>query len=148
MQSSGSHFRNRIDAADQKLTSITEEQASEPRTPGWKNRKEELGHLLDSAANNHLRFVFAAVNGEYTGPTYNQRGWVDLHRYHDLHWRDLLDQWRMRNHWLAHVVEGIPDSAMEASCRVGSNEPVTLRFLIDDYLRHLDHHVNHIVEPI
>ena len=35
----------------------------------WSPR-QELGHLIDSAANNHIRFVRAATEPEFSGPGY------------------------------------------------------------------------------
>jgi hypothetical protein len=42
------------------------------------------------------------------------------------------------------VVDRIAEERMAAICRVGENEPVTLEFLIEDYLRHMDHHMEQI----
>ncbi len=60
-------------------------------------------------------------------------------------WNDLLQHWRWQNELLCEVVERIPESRLEAQCRVGNNAPVTLRFLVQDYLTHLNHHINQIV---
>ncbi|MBV8807237.1 MAG: hypothetical protein JO033_01065 [Acidobacteriaceae bacterium] len=60
-------------------------------------------------------------------------------------WPLLLNHWHLQNQLLCEVVERIPEEQSGALCRVGNDQPVTLRFLVDDYLNHLDHHVRQIV---
>src|SRR5580658_2943458 len=101
--------------------------------PGSWSRKEELGHLIDSATNNHIRFVLATVVGEFRGPGYAQDNWVAAHGYQDLPWSDLIDLWYRYNALLAHLVERIPEEQLTNRCIVGSGD-VSLRFLIEDYV--------------
>jgi hypothetical protein len=114
-----------------------------PKPGGW-SRKEELGHLIDSATNNHIRFVLATLNGEFRGPGYAQDNWVAAHGYQDLPWSDLIDLWYRYNALLAHLVERMPEAHMNNRCLVGSGD-VPLRFLIEDYVLHMQHHLDHIL---
>lgn len=111
---------------------------------GW-TRKHELGHLLDSATNNRVRFVTAALQGEFTGPTYDGEGWVELGGYADLPWLDLVHLWERTNRLLATVLERIPPDRLDSPCHIGPNSEVSLRFLIDDYILHMKHHLDHIL---
>jgi DinB superfamily len=139
-----SQFRERISSVYQTLRGVSEEGSERPvREGGW-SRKEILGHLIDSALNNHQRFVRAALDGSYNGPSYEQQGWVAMHGYRTMKWDVLLEHWRCQNELLCDVVERIPDSRLGGQCRVGEDAPVTLRFLIEDYLAHLGHHVHQI----
>jgi DinB superfamily len=141
-----SSFRQQIASVHQLLLPITEQHAQRPfREGGW-SRKEILGHLIDSALNNHQRFVRAALTGSYEGPSYQQEGWVVIHGYKCMAWSILLEHWRGQNELLCEVVERIPEERFDALCRVGEGAPVTLRFLVEDYLVHLHHHVQQIVE--
>ena len=71
-------FEQRLALATRRLAPIGEERSVEAVRPrGWL-RKEILGHLLDSAAKNHQRFVRAALDGQYEGPSYEQDGWIFL----------------------------------------------------------------------
>jgi hypothetical protein len=126
------------------LQAITESEAGTSLIAGRWTRKEELGHLIDSAANNHMRFVRAALDESYDGPGYAQNDWVDLHGYRDLSWVTLTEFWRRYNDLLAHVVARIPDDRLNAPCRIGGGDPVTLGFVIEDYIRHLHHHLTQI----
>lgn len=139
------HFGDRIDSAHRGLLDISEEQSlTALREGGW-SRKEILGHLIDSALNNHQRFVRAALDGSYEGPTYEQADWVNIHGYRSMPWASLLEHWRLQNLLLGEVIRRVPESRLDAACRVGENAPVTLRFLIEDYLVHLDHHLRQIL---
>ncbi|MBV9676158.1 MAG: DinB family protein [Acidobacteriaceae bacterium] len=142
--SNQSSFREQIHSVYQLLRQITEQQSQQPfREGGW-SRKEILGHLIDSALNNHQRFVRAALTGAYDGPSYQQEGWVVIHGYKCMAWSILLEHWRGQNELLCEVVERIPEERFDALCRIGESAPVTLRFLIEDYLVHLHHHVQQI----
>jgi hypothetical protein len=138
-------FRERIASVHQLLLNVSEKDSQCPfREGGW-SRSEILGHLIDSALNNHQRFVRAALDGAYDGPSYEQEGWVAVHGYGSMPWHVLLEHWHWQNELLCEVVERIPQSRLGVQCRVGENAPVTLRFLIEDYLDHLFHHVRQIV---
>jgi len=102
---------------------------------GW-TRKQIVGHLLDSATNNRQRFVRAAADGHYAGPRYAQDAWVAAHGYAEQSWETLLRWWQVEHEILTEVVERIPEERLAAECVVGDNGPVTLRFLIEDYLTH------------
>jgi hypothetical protein len=137
-------FGDRIQSAYLALSKIPEERASSTlREDGW-SRKEIVGHLIDSALNNHQRFVRAALDGSYEGPTYAQSDWVKIHGYGDIPWGSLLEHWRLQNLLLGEVVRRIPESRLDAPCRVGNNSPVTLQFLVEDYFVHLDYHLEQI----
>ena len=128
------------------LRVLTEEQAAaRPAGADSWSRKEELGHLIDSAVNNHVRFVGAVVSREYTGPTYNQDGWVQAHGYHELPWGALMDAWRAHNELLVQVVNRIPSDRLATPCHIGSGDTVTLGFVIEDYILHMQHHLDHIL---
>ncbi len=118
--------------------------AQPQRREAW-SKKQELGHLIDSATNNRVRFITAALAGQFDGPTYDGRGWVELGGYADAPWTDLVELWARLNTALAGVVEQIPEPALLAPCRVADSFQGTLEALIDDYIRHLEHHLEHIL---
>jgi hypothetical protein len=126
------------------LHAVTESEAGIKTSTGW-SRKEELGHLIDSASNNHQRFVRAALEAEYHGPSYDQNGWVTAHGYQQLPWADLVEFWGRYNVLLAQVIDGIPESKLSTECGIGDGAPATLLFVIEDYVAHMQHHVDHIL---
>lgn len=129
-------FREEIERLRGALLALSPTLADTPwRAGGWA-RKQIVGHLLDSAANNRQRFVRAAIDGQYAGPGYAQDAWVAAHGYGDASWETLLRWWQAEHEILAAVVDRVPEERLEAMCVVGDDAPVTLRFLIEDYLRH------------
>lgn len=100
-------LRAAVDEAWPKLVAIGEAEACE----AWRgevtwSRKQVMGHLVDSASNNHQRFVRAAIDGEYVGPGYAQEQWVAVGRYQEAGWAELISFWRLYNLHLAHVLLG------------------------------------------
>lgn len=129
-----------------RLEAITATESRKPG-PGTWSRKEILGHLVDSALNNHQRFVRAALAGELTFPSYDGDAWVAAQDYRDRPWLALINLWAHLNAHLAHVVARIPGARLGAPCTIGAGKTVTLEFLVRDYLGHLRHHLAQIVEP-
>jgi hypothetical protein len=128
------------------LRQITEPESAVKRNPGAWSKKEELGHLIDSAANNHVRFVRATIEREFRGAGYQQDQWVCLHGYQEMAWTDIVDFWRQYNDFLVGLVRRIPEEKLLTPCVVGESAPVTLKFLIEDYVLHMQHHLDHILE--
>ena len=130
-----------VDAAYNQLMAVDDSEASVKPAPGKWSKKEIIGHLLDSASNNHQRFVRAPQTDVLDFPGYAQDNWVDLQNYNAREWTELLDFWRSYNHHIAHVSCQIPESQLETECRVGSYDPSSLGYLVDDYLVHMKHHL-------
>jgi hypothetical protein len=137
-------LRQTIDREVSELRALTAEKAARAPKPGSWSPKQELGHLIDSAANNHMRFVVASIEGAYDGTGYTQDRWVEAHGYQDLPWPEIVEFWYRYNLLIEHVVARINEERMESRCVVGPSA-VTLRFLIDDYVRHMQHHVDHVL---
>jgi hypothetical protein len=134
-----------IDREAPNLRGKTDEQASVPRAPGKWCAKEELGHLIDSASNNHIRFVAAALDGRFQGAGYAQDDWVRLHGYGAMPWPQIVDLWLAYNRLLSGLLHRIPESRLRAECFVGAAPAVTLEFLIDDYILHMQHHIDQLL---
>jgi hypothetical protein len=129
-------FRAGLEEIRGVLAAVPEDRIGEPwRAGGW-TRRQIVGHMLDSAANNRQRFVRAAIDGSYEGPQYEQQAWVNAHGYAEQEWETLKLWWNVEHEILAALVDRIPEDRLEAQCKVGDDAPVTLRFLIEDYLRH------------
>jgi len=131
-------------SAEAALQKVSEAESTKPVLAGGWSPKQVLGHLIDSASNNHQRFVRAALQGSLDFPGYDQQGWVRVQAVEQAPWPSLIALWASYNRYLAHVIGHLPPAQLEAACRIGSNEPVTLRFLVEDYLRHLLHHLAQI----
>jgi DinB superfamily len=133
-----------IDAAEPGLREVRESDSLERVLAGGWSRKQVIGHLIDSASNNHQRFVRAMLAGALEFPGYDQAGNVRVQSVQQADWQLLVSLWASYNRYLAHVIAQIPAHKLETICRIGTGEPVTLGFLITDYLSHLKHHLGQI----
>jgi len=134
-------LRRTIDAALPALQALSDADAARPRAPGKWSPKQVIGHLIDSASNNHQRFVRAQQGSELVSPTYAQDHWVDCQGYAARPWSEITALWHAYNLHLAHVIERIPADRARVRCTVGANQPVTLAFLAEDYVAHMHHHL-------
>ena len=120
-----------------------EETAKATIAGGW-SRKQIIGHLIDSASNNHQRFVRALLQDEIHLPTYDQEGNVRVQRYQEMQWGQLIGLWESYNRFLAHVLVGVPKAKLSTPCFIGDNPVMTLEELAEDYVRHMQHHLEQI----
>ena len=149
-------FRQTIELGAARLLEIPEEQSAIPRSEDNWSPKEIIGHLIDSAANNHQRFVRAQFTDELIFAGYEQEDWVRVQNYQGEDWRELVQLWKLYNQHILHLVSLIPDDTRTklrskhnlhqiASDTIGENEPVTLDFFIRDYLDHMKKHLGQIL---
>ena len=142
------NFREELDSIYAALAALPPELADTPwRDGGW-TRKQIVGHMLDSATNNRQRFVRASIHGSFTGPDYAQDGWVAAHGYASQPWTTLLHWWEVEHEILAALVDHIPEERLSVLYTVGENDPVTLRFLIEDYPRHQHWHLAQLTASV
>ncbi len=117
--------------------------ALRPDPHSW-SPKEVLGHLIDSAANNHQRFVRAQQSDPLVMPGYEQNHWVSSQGYQEADWSHLVTLWMHLNLHLVDVIGHIPPDKYSVACVIGDSQPLTLEALVIDYLRHLQHHMAQI----
>jgi DinB superfamily len=148
-------LRDIVTAAAGELEAVTETAAAKQPGPGKWSAKEIVGHLIDSAANNHQRFVRARFQEDLVFAGYEQDEWVRAQRYQDEAWPTLLTLWRTYNLHLANVIAATPqDVRMRERPRhnlheiafrtVSVEQPATLEYFMRDYVDHLVHHLRQI----
>jgi DinB superfamily len=141
MRELSEELRCLVEAAEPGLRQIPESESMRPALPGGWSRKQVLGHLIDSASNNHQRFVRAMLQPSLDFPGYDQEGNIRVQAVQEADWILLVSLWAAYNRYLAHLIAHFPASQLDTPCRIGAGEPVTLGFLASDYLRHLRHHL-------
>lgn len=60
-------------------------------------------------------------------------------------WGQMLKLWTLFNYRLAQVIAGLPPPAAQARCKIADSEPVTLLWLVEDYITHMRHHLNQLI---
>lgn len=142
-------------AAFEELLLATDQQVSMKPAPNKWSPKEILGHLIDSASNNHGRFVRAQSTDTLFGETYDQETWVEVQEYQMLNWQELLITWRQLNMQIAYLMH-ITEEDVRYNPRTKhnlheiafqdfqENEPATLGAFMEDYVIHLRHHLGQI----
>jgi DinB superfamily len=133
-----------IEAAEPRLRAISALESTKPVLTGGWSRRQVMGHLIDSASNNHQRFVRAAQQDSLEFPGYDQAGNVRVQAPQEADWALLITLWAAYNRYLAHVIARLPADKLETVCCIGSGKPVTLAFIATDYLTHLLHHLRQI----
>ena len=148
-------LRDAIDRATPLLKQMSEEESRRPPRPGKWCPREIIGHLIDSASNNHQRFVRAQFKDDLVFDGYEQDAWVSLQRYSEAPWEELIELWRNFNLHIARVMQSAPiDERLRKRARhnldelawqpVPRDEPATLDYFMSDYVAHLKHHLRQI----
>ena len=148
-------LREAVEEGFRSLVRLTDHASAVRPAPDKWSPKEVIGHLIDSATNNHGRFVRAQLQEELIFQGYAQDEWVVVQRYQDARWPSLLSLWRELNLHIAHVMERSSDHELTRPRRrhnlhhlawqtVPENETTTLEYFMKDYVRHLQHHLGQI----
>jgi hypothetical protein len=141
---SSDHILMLVDRVKDRFSKLSELEVSQKPVPDKWSKKEILGHLIDSASNNHQRFVRAQQVTELRFPVYKQVDWVKTQNYAAENWKDMLNLWIALNKHLAHIINQIPPEKLSVICWLGDNKPITVEELIVDYIRHVEHHLKQI----
>lgn len=148
-------FRRTVEEASTRLLSISEEESESARASGKWSPKEIIGHLIDSASNNHQRFVRTQFRDDLAFLGYEQEAWVNVQHYRSEPWPQLVALWKNFNLHLAHLMQYVPEDVLKkprvkhnlyeiAWQTVSKDEPVTLEYLMLDYIGHLKNHLRQI----
>ncbi len=125
------------------LENISELQFDERPDPAKWSKKEILGHLIDSATNNHQRFVRGQFE-EKPLIAYNQDNWNEYSYYQQMESKHLIGFWLTYNLHLVKLIGLIPRKNLRRTCLTSSGREETLEFLINDYVAHLEHHLRQL----
>ena len=150
-------FGETIETASTRLLEISDERSAAPRAEGKWSRKQIIGHLIDSAANNHSRFVRAQFNDDLVFPGYEQEAWVDSQQYQEKDWNELVQLWKLYNRHILHIMKVTPEEIrmklrakhnlhVIASDKLSPDEPVTLDWFMRDYVDHMRKHLGQIFD--
>src|SRR3954469_25932547 len=111
-----SEFKKTIEDGKQRLLLVTDADARVGPPNRW-SAKQIIGHLVDSAANNHQRFVRAQFKDDLVFVGYDQEEWVDIQHYQQDSWPELVQLWKSFNLHIAHLIEHIPEEKLHKRCK-------------------------------
>jgi len=148
-------FENQIFSWHEKLLQIDDDEAVRKSSPEKWSIKEIIGHLIDSASNNHQRFVRAQFSDDLVFPGYQQDDWISVQNYQNESWKNLIELWKSFNLHILHVMKTANESKRKqirlkhnlhqlAWKTVPENEPATLEYFMLDYIGHFNHHLNQV----
>jgi len=148
---------NAVDRALPRLRALGDDGSGRRPAPGKWSPREIIGHLIDSASNNHQRFVRASFQDDLVFAGYDQDRWVALQQYHEARWEDLLTLWASFNRHLARVMAATSTEVRRREHRshnfdriamrpVAAGSPATLEYFMEDYVVHLHHHLRQILD--
>lgn len=127
-------FNSRLGTVHDSITDI------KPSGDKW-SLKEIIGHLIDSASNNHQRFVRLQFGDLVHFPGYDAEPWISVQKYNNMDWKDIKALWYSYNRILLGVIGSMDEKAADNVWKTGEKE-YTLGFLVKDYYRHLEWHID------
>lgn len=126
------------------IASIPDLDFDHKAAPDKWSKKEILGHLIDSATNNHQRFVRIQFE-DNPKIVYDQNNWNTCSYYQNMSRHDIVELWKVYNLHLARIAGNIPENLLQRTGLTNEPNPVTLQWLFDDYVEHMEHHLKQIV---
>lgn len=156
METNSELLARAVASATPALLRLTEEETRRARRPGAWTPRQVLGHLIDSACNNHARFVRAQLHDGLVCQGYDQEAWVAVQLYVDASWDELVTLWSSYNRHLARMLAVIPNDVMTrprvehnldevAWRRVPREQAATLEYFVRDYIGHLENHLRQVL---
>lgn len=146
------NLKSIIDTVRPRLLECKDKEVAQRPAPEKWSPKEIIGHLIDSASNNHQRFVRAQFTEELIFDGYRQVEWVQVQHYNSANWENLVQLWYYFNWQLARVIELVPEPQKYqlrpkhnldkiAMKTIPTEKPATLEYFMIDYVKHLEHHL-------
>jgi len=143
MQSIAMQLESIIDQHVAALKAVPESEMMYKSSPVKWSKKEILGHTVDSAQNNIRRFIVAQYE-ENPYIRYNQDKWVSICNYRDYDLSDLVALWYLLNKHISIILKNTPNEMGDRTCQ--TEDPHTLKWLAQDYIKHLRHHIHQVLE--
>jgi len=126
------------------LTQISDDMMSEKPSPNKWSKKEIIGHLIDSATNNHHRFIRLQFE-DIPEIRYDQNKWNEFGFYQQIDAKHIVLFWTVYNKQLIEIIKRIPTENLKKQIKVGE-DLLSLEFLINDYVEHLEHHLKQVID--
>lgn len=125
----------------------SEDELCKKLNPKKWSKKEILGHLVDSGIHNLQRFTEIQFEEKpYRLRSYRQDELVRANNYQDAETKYLVDLLIAINKRIIDVIKLQTDETLHYEILTSNNETLALKFLIEDYVKHFEHHAKQIME--
>ncbi len=144
--SAGEQIISLVNSWKQKLTEIPEDVLNKKQNGQDRTIKQIVGHLIDSASNNHQRMVRLQYNPHLDFPDYRQDNdrWIALQKYQHENWENLVQLWYFFNLHIAWIINQADESRATNYWIDCDGTQVPLEQMIDGYYDHLLLHLNEV----
>jgi len=130
------------------LSLSSEMEMNRKLSPEKWSKKEILGHLIDSGINNLQRFTEIQFEDKpYRIRKYKQNELVKANNYQNAELKEIIDFWLSINNRILNLIKQQTEKTLNYEIELDSKNISNFRFLIKDYISHLEHHLNQISEP-
>lgn len=127
------------------ISKVSESELKHKPVPEKWSKKEIVGHLIDSGINNLQRFTeIQFENKPYKIRKYNQDELVRVNDYQNGKTKDIIELWYSINNRILDLMKKQTESTLNYKIEREKGEITDLRFLMKDYVDHLEHHLNQI----
>lgn len=140
-------LQQHINLAPSEFLKYPEGELRRKPAPNKWSKKELLGHLIDSAANNHHRFIkIQFLPQPFFVEGYAQNDWVRIQNYNEKDTEQLVNLWKVYNEHILFIMQNTPEENL--NIKINAEDPFenadTLLLLMKDYVDHMDHHLKQI----
>ena len=114
-----------LDTIPSRLKEFSPAEFSLPQGEGKWSKKQIIGHLIDSATNNHQRFV----RGQFEDKPaigYDQEKWNDFSYYDQMDGHQVISFWEDYNRFLIALITRIPASLLTRECTMSDGSTCTI----------------------
>ena len=132
-----------LDTVPAQLRSFSEEEFAAIPSPGKWSKKQIIGHLIDSATNNHHRFVRSQFHDKPT-VLYEQELWNHHSYYQSMRQEHMISFWEKYNRHIVELTQRIPAELLSRECMMSDGNAYPIRWVFEDYVRHLEHHLRQV----
>ncbi len=138
-------FDDLLECGQSYFNQATEHEISTKPNPVKWSKKEILGHLIDSAINNLQRFTEIQFEKKpYKIRNYNQAGLVNANDYQNSEIKEIVEFWMAINKRIKNLIKQQTEETLNFKIELDNGQISDLRFLMVDYVDHLEHHINQI----
>ena len=110
------------------------------------SKKEILGHLIDSGIKNLQRFTeIQFEEAPYSIRNYKQNELVIANGYQHSETNEILDFWNSINNRILYLFSIQNEKSLSFKVILDNGNVSNLKFLMEDYVKHLEHHLNQIL---